>query len=97
MRAALSGKAMDLDPRGLGQSSFVNFCKASSGANAMTKCTVLTWARYTLYRAVMMVVTQYYRPNFDDQELEARRSLTWALNQLDSIDGSSAFRLLGSN
>ncbi|KAJ9665956.1 hypothetical protein H2201_003867 [Coniosporium apollinis] len=40
---------------------------------------------YAVHRAVVAVVTHYYRPQSDDEELEARRSLTWALNQLAAV------------
>ncbi|KAF2758201.1 hypothetical protein EJ05DRAFT_439483 [Pseudovirgaria hyperparasitica] len=40
---------------------------------------------YTMYRALVQIVTNYYRPSEDDLELEARRLLTWSLNQLDAI------------
>ncbi|KAF4305440.1 aminoglycoside phosphotransferase protein [Botryosphaeria dothidea] len=38
---------------------------------------------YAVFKAVKTIVTQYYRPNqLDHEELEARRALTWALNDL---------------
>lgn len=40
---------------------------------------------YAVYRAVVAVVTHYYRPRFASEELDARRSLTWALNQLSQV------------
>jgi len=40
---------------------------------------------YQMYRSVVEVVTQYYRPQHSAQEFEARRRLTWSLNQLSAI------------
>ncbi|OCL11950.1 hypothetical protein AOQ84DRAFT_171479 [Glonium stellatum] len=40
---------------------------------------------YSVYRAVVAVVTHHYRPQYANHELEARRSLTWALNQLSQV------------
>ncbi|ORY06041.1 kinase-like domain-containing protein [Clohesyomyces aquaticus] len=37
---------------------------------------------YTTYRAVLQIVSHYYRPHLDIDELEARRALTYALNNL---------------
>ncbi|KAF2459396.1 hypothetical protein BDY21DRAFT_384622 [Lineolata rhizophorae] len=40
---------------------------------------------YSMYRAVVSVVAHYYRPRAEQAELEARRALTGALNQLASL------------
>ncbi|KAF2085330.1 hypothetical protein K490DRAFT_58727 [Saccharata proteae CBS 121410] len=40
---------------------------------------------YAVYRAVMTVVTQHYRPQQDSEEIGARRALTQALNKLTSL------------
>ncbi|KAF2470418.1 uncharacterized protein BDR25DRAFT_34693 [Lindgomyces ingoldianus] len=37
---------------------------------------------YTTYKAVVQVVSHYYRPHLEIDELDARRSLTYALNDL---------------
>jgi len=41
--------------------------------------------RYAVYRAVVVIVTHYYRPQNSSEELEARRDLNWALNQLAAV------------
>ncbi|KAF2419755.1 hypothetical protein EJ08DRAFT_683531 [Tothia fuscella] len=40
---------------------------------------------YCLYRAAVGVVTQYYRPGQGDEENEARRSLVWVVNKLNTV------------
>ncbi|KIW00871.1 uncharacterized protein PV09_07627 [Verruconis gallopava] len=37
---------------------------------------------YYVYRSVVSVATQYYRPSTEEEDFEARRTLTWALGQL---------------
>jgi hypothetical protein len=41
--------------------------------------------RYYVYRSVVALATHYYRPQQGNEEYEARRILTWALNQLAAI------------
>jgi len=38
--------------------------------------------RYTSYRAIVRIVAHHYRPHEGIDELEARRSLSYALNDL---------------
>jgi hypothetical protein len=38
--------------------------------------------RYTAYRAIVRIVAHHYRPHQNIDELEARRSLSYALNDL---------------
>lgn len=45
----------------------------------------LVFCRYAVYRAVVAVVAHYYRPQYASEELDARRLLTWALNQLSQV------------
>jgi len=40
---------------------------------------------YAVYRAVVVVVEHHYRPNYSSGELDARGSLTGALNQLSQL------------
>ena len=42
-------------------------------------------ASYTTYRATVQIVTHHYRPHAGIDELEARRSLTYALNKLATM------------
>lgn len=38
--------------------------------------------RYAVHRAVVQIVIHHYRPHSDIDELEARRTMTHALNEL---------------
>lgn len=47
----------------------------------------LTASRYIVYRSLVSIVAQHVRPQSDDDDLEARRVLTVALNKLSQADG----------
>jgi hypothetical protein len=40
---------------------------------------------YTTYRATVQIVAHHYRPHAGIDELEARRSITYALNKLAAM------------
>jgi aminoglycoside phosphotransferase (APT) family kinase protein len=51
-------------------------------SNGFNRLQVLTCFRYAAYRATVQIVAHHYRPHLDIDELEARRSLSYALNDL---------------
>ena len=51
---------------------------------ACTPRFMLKTSRYTVYRSMITIVTFQSRSQAGDEELDARRMLNWALNQLAS-------------
>lgn len=44
------------------------------------------WCRYTIYHALVAIVKCHYRRQNGDEELDARKSLTGALEQLAGME-----------
>lgn len=64
------------EPQGYG-----NCCKSESTIYSYSSASDSA-RRYLCYRAVVAIVSQFYRPQHDGDELAARRTLIGALAQL---------------
>lgn len=61
-----------------------DYCKSFLSLYKSYKA-LIRGTRYYVYRSVVALATHYYRPQQGNEEYEARRILTWALNQLAAI------------